>query len=79
MGEAELTKTQTLVELRTTYCGEYSLEDSDEQVEKQNVGKKQINAKQDDGEPLGEGGHLVFIQHWTLWLQTICAINAARL
>lgn len=79
MGEAELTKTQTGAELRTTYCGEHSLEDSDEQVEQQNVGKEQINAKHDDGEPLGEGGHLVFIQHRTLWLQTICAINAARL
>lgn len=64
---------------RRAVTGENSLEDSNEQVEQQNVGKEQINAKHDDGEPLGEGGHLVFIQHRALWLQAICAINATRL
>ena len=45
-----------------------SLEDGDEQVQQQYVGKEQVNTKHDDGEPLGEGWHLVFIQHRTLGL-----------
>lgn len=60
------------------YWRENWLKDSYEQVEQQNVGKEQVNTKQDDGEPLGEGGHLVLIQHRTLWLQMICTVDAAR-
>lgn len=53
------------------------LEDSNEQVEQQYVGKEQVNTKHDDGEPLGEGGGLVPIQHRTLGLQMIGAVHAA--
>lgn len=65
--------------LRTAQPGDNSLEDGDEQVEQQDVGKEQINAKQDDGDPLGEGGHQLFIQHRALWLQPVGAVDAARL
>lgn len=68
-----------LVELRTMRRRANVLKDGYEQVEQQNVGKEQVNAKHDDGEPLGEGGHLVVVQHRTLWLQTIRAVDAARL
>lgn len=68
-----------LVELRTMRRRANVLKDGYEQVEQQNVGKEQVNAKHDDGEPLGEGGQLVVVQHRTLWLQTIRAVDAARL
>lgn len=58
---------------------ESSLEDSYEQVEQQDVGKEQVNAKHDDSEPLREGRGLVFIQHRTLGLQSIRAVHAAGL
>lgn len=57
--------------------GENSLEDGYEQIEQQYVGKEQVNTKHDDGEPLGEGWRLVFIQHGTLGLQRIGAVHAA--
>lgn len=56
---------------------ENSLEDGYEQVEQQDVGKEQVNTKHDDGEPLGEGWCLVFVQHRTLGLQRIGAVHAA--
>lgn len=55
----------------------HSLEDSYEQVQQQYVGKEQVNAEQDDGEPLGEGWRLVFIEHRTHGLQTIGAVHGA--
>lgn len=61
------------------WSGENSLEDSYEQVEQQDVGKEQVDAKHDDGEPLGEGGHLVVVQHRAFWLQVIRAVNGALL
>lgn len=53
------------------------LEDGYEQVEQQYVGKEQVNTEHGDGEPLGEGWRLVFIQHRTLGLQRIAASQAA--
>lgn len=67
-----------MIDLRHSDVEENSLEDSYEQVEQQYVGKEQVNTKHDDGEPLGEGRCLVFVQHWTLGLQRIDAIHAAR-
>lgn len=55
----------------------HSLEDSYEQVQQQYVGEEQVDAEQDDGEPLGEGWCLVFIEHRTLGLQTIRAVHGA--
>lgn len=66
-----------MTELRHSDVEENSLEDGYEEVEQQYVGKEQVNTKHDDGEPLGEGWCLVFIQHWTLGLQRISAIHAA--
>lgn len=54
-----------------------SLEDRYEQVEQQDVGEKQVNTEHDDGEPLREGWCLVFIQHGTLGLQRVGAIQGA--
>lgn len=63
--------------LRNKDLEEDLLEDSNEQVEQQYVGKEQVNTKHDDGQPLREGGGLVLIQHRTLGLQIIGAVHAA--
>lgn len=56
---------------------ENSLEDGYEQVEQQNVGKQQVHTEHDDGEPLGEGRHLLLIQHRTLGFQRVGGVHAA--
>ena len=55
----------------------YLLEDGNEEVKEQYVGKQQVNTQHDDGQPFREDWHIIVIQDWTLGLQRICAINTA--
>lgn len=56
----------------------HSLEHGDEEVEQQDVGEEQIEAEQDDGQPLGEGGRLPGgVALGALGLVGVCAIGAA--
>ena len=55
----------------------HSLEDGDEQVEQQDVGKKQITTQQNDGEPLRECWGVVIIQNRALGLQWVSRIHSA--
>lgn len=55
----------------------YLLEDGDEEVEEQYVGKQQVNTQHNDGQPFREDWKVVIIQHGTLGLQCICAIHSA--
>lgn len=66
-----------MAELGDKDAEENSLEDSYQQVEQQYVGEEQVDTQHDDGEPLGEGRGLVFIQHRTLGLHTVGAVHAA--
>lgn len=54
-----------------------SLEDGNEEVEEQDIGKEKVNTEHNDGQPLWEGWHVVGIEHRAFGSHRVGAINSA--
>jgi len=55
----------------------YSLEDSDEEVEQQNVGEQQIDTQHDDGQPFGEHRQAIVVHLGAFGLQRVRGFQTA--